>query len=191
MKWQSTSAVSVVNLDEDGSVLVIEQAKTRAGNRRVDIPEFLRPYVRRLSEGERPDAWLFRHTANPGKPRMQQSVHQRVRFICKRAGVPLICTHSLRGMNATLKVQAGASEDYVARSIGHTSFGMTLRHCVDPAVKAAVDALRVDAALAKVGGVALEKPVPQQSSALALLRSLSADERAALLRALLVEHPVQ
>jgi integrase len=181
----------VRDLDEDGSVLVIERAKTRAGNRRVDVPEFLRPFVRQLSAGQAPGAWLFRQDGDRSKPRGQASVHKRVHSICRRAGVPLICTHSLRGMNATLKVQSGASEDYVARSIGHTSFGITLRHYVDPTVKATVDAQRVDAALARFRGASLNGAAGSSSSTQTLLRSLSEEERAALLQALLVEPPLQ
>jgi integrase len=181
---------SVRDLDEGGAVLVIEHAKTRAGNRRIDIPEFLRPFVQRHIEDQQPDAWLFRQELEPWLPRRQQSVHKRVRSICKRAGVPPICTHSLRGMNATLKVQAGASEDYVARSIGHTSFGVTLRHYVDPAVKASVDAQRVDAILSKVGRAPVEKAAPSPSAMQVLLDSLSAADRDVLRQALLLE-PVQ
>jgi integrase len=174
----------VRDLDEEGAVLVIERAKTRAGNRRVDLPEFLRPFVFKLSAGQAPNAWLFRQDGQPGKPRHLQSVLRRVQSICERARVPMICTHSLRGLNATLKLQAGASEDYVARSIGHTSFGVTLRHYVDPAAKAKVDAGRVDAALARVANSrpsrgAVGTPVPA-------LSSLSLEERLDLMRALLM-----
>ncbi|MFO0575637.1 MAG: tyrosine-type recombinase/integrase [Polyangia bacterium] len=181
----------VRDLDEDGSVLVIERAKTRAGNRRVDIPEFLRPFVQRLSAGRAPSAWLFRQDRNPDQPRRQQSVFRRVRQLCGRAGVPPICTHSLRGMNATLKVQAGASEDYVARSIGHTSFGMTLRHYVDPTVQATVEARRVDAVLARVGGASLGRAEARPATWHTLIQTLSEAERAELLQALAVKHPVQ
>lgn len=180
----------VRDLDEDGAVLVIEGAKTRAGNRRVDVPPFLRPFVQSLRAGQAPTAWLFRQLRNPGKARRQGSVHQRVRAICRRAGVPAICTHSLRGTNATLKVQAGASEDYVARSIGHTSFGTTLRHYVDPKVKAAVDAQRVDAALAQIGPASLREP-RASSSVQALVSSLDPAERAALLQLLMEGHPAR
>lgn len=181
----------VRDIDEGGSVLVIERAKTRAGNRRVEIPEFLRGYVQRLCEGRAPGDWLFRHGLDPSRRQSKQLVHKRVRSICRRAGVPAICTHSLRGMNATLKVQAGASEDYVARSIGHTSFALTLRHYVDPAVKAAVDDQRVDAALAKVSAAARGQPTAPSSSVQDILRSLSDEERALLRQALLTEPRVQ
>jgi integrase len=179
----------VRDLDEDGSVLVIERAKTRAGNRRVDVPAFLQPYLRRLGDGQAADAWLFRQEREPKKHRHQQALYKRVRSICRRANVPPICPHSLRGMNATLKLQAGASEDYVARSIGHTSFGVTLRHYVDAGVKARVDDQRVDTALARVSSAVRGQPALQPSSMQALLLSLSDKERAALLQALLEQHP--
>jgi integrase len=181
---------TVRDVDEKGSVLVIERAKNRAGNRRVDIPEFLRPYVAKLCAGQPPTAWLFPLLSDPSKRKGQQWVNARVRSICIRAEVPPICTHSLRGMNATLKLQAGASEDYVARSIGHTSFGVTLRHYVDPGVKARVDDQRVDAALARVRSQGRDA-TEQSSSAHALLRPLSEEERAMLLQTLLVEHSMQ
>lgn len=178
-------------LDEEGSVLGIERAKPRAGNRRADIPEFLRPFVQRLSIGQAPSAWLFRQDRNPGRPRRQQSVFRRVRELCERAAVPPICTHSLRGMNATLNVQAGASEDYVARSIGHTSFGITLRHYVDPTVQATIEARRIDAVLARVRGAALSQPDAPPVSLGDLVQSLSSEKRAEPLHALSLQHPVQ
>lgn len=175
---------TVRDVDESGSVLVIERAKTAAGNRRVDIPEFLRPQVDKLCAGRESAAWLFPSARKPSARLSRQAVNKRVSSICRRAGVPLICPHSLRGLNATLKLQAGASEDYVARSIGHTSFAVTLRHYVDPGVKAAVDARRVDTALAKVRGAAREQAAAKPSSMQDLLRTLSDEELQELRRAL-------
>ena len=178
----------VRDLDEEGAVLVIERAKTRAGNRRVDLPDFLRPFVCRLSAGQAPNAWLFRQDEQPDKPRHLQSVLRRVQSICERARVPMICTHSLRGLNATLKLQAGASEDYVARSIGHTSFGVTLRHYVDPDAKARVDAQRVDAVLSRVAiGTPSSSAVSTAAPLSPVLSGLSLEERTALVRALLLQ----
>lgn len=78
----------------------------------------------------------------------------------------------------------------MARSIGHTSFGITLRHYVDPTVKATVDDQRVDTALARLRDSSSGKPAAP-SPVQTLLRSLPESERAALLHALLQEIPVQ
>ena len=51
-----------------------------------------------------------------------------VRNLCQRAEVPVVCTHSLRGLWATLAVQSGAASHVVAANLGHHSFKMTERH---------------------------------------------------------------
>ena len=60
-------------------------------------------------------------------------MHRTVRTICAKAGVPLVCTHSLRGLWATLAVQSGAVSHAVAESLGHQSFAMTQKHYAQPA----------------------------------------------------------
>jgi hypothetical protein len=91
-------------------------------------------------------------------------------------------------MRHAIELDAGEADNLRVRT---ARFGMTLRHYVDPAIKAEVDAQRVDAVLAKIGGVALEEPAPRLCPTQKPLRSLSSDERGALLQALLVEHSVQ
>ena len=46
--------------------------------------------------------------------------------------VPVVCTHSLRGLYATLAVESGAVAATVAASLGHGSFTMTERHYAAP-----------------------------------------------------------
>jgi hypothetical protein len=58
---------------------------------------------------------------------------------------------------------------------------------VDPAVKATVDAQRVDAILSKVGRAPVEKAVAPPSAVQVLLDSLSAADRGVLRQALLLE----
>jgi hypothetical protein len=54
-----------------------------------------------------------------------------VQVLCKAADVPPICTHSLRGLHATLSVSAGMSGEQVAASLGHSSFAITARYYAD------------------------------------------------------------
>ena len=51
-----------------------------------------------------------------------------VRKLCVLAGVPLTCTHSLRGLYATLAVQSGSASHVGASSLGHGSFEITQQH---------------------------------------------------------------
>ncbi len=51
-----------------------------------------------------------------------------VRRLGQQADVPRVCTHSLRGLWATLAVQSGAACHTVAANLGHHSFEVTERH---------------------------------------------------------------
>jgi hypothetical protein len=51
-----------------------------------------------------------------------------VQRLCLQADVPTVCTHSLRGLWATLAVQSGAPSHTVAANLGHHSFEVTERH---------------------------------------------------------------
>lgn len=52
--------------------------------------------------------------------------------VCQKAGVPLVCAHSLRGLHATLALRQVVSTQAVASALGHASFAVTERHYADP-----------------------------------------------------------
>ena len=91
-----------------------------------------------------------------------------VRRLCQRAGVPAVCTHSLRGLWATLAVQSGAVSHAVAASLGHQSFEMTERHYAQGSAVA-------NAATARVLGLLGGEPHAARRSPRELLDQL--DER--------------
>lgn len=117
----------VRDLDDAGRYLWGESGKTKNARRHLEVPVLLRAYLLRLAEGKQPADLLF--GANPsGKPRARQKLWEMVGRLCKRAGVPHVCSHSLRGLHATLAVQSGAAAHAVASSLGHGSFEVTQRH---------------------------------------------------------------
>src|SRR5262249_20072446 len=85
----------VRDVDDRGSLLVIENSKTAAGNRTLEIPAPLKSYLLPLTVGKKPDDLLFgQHWRDwPTK---------QVRCLCKLAGVPAVCAHSMRGLHASL-----------------------------------------------------------------------------------------
>ena len=121
----------VRDLDANGQVLWIDLGKTRNARRQLNVPEVLQPYLLQLCKCKGKEDYLFAaHTFT--RPPHRQALWEEVRTICHRAEVLVVCTHSLRGLYATLAVESGAVSAAVAASLGHGSFSMTERHYASP-----------------------------------------------------------
>lgn len=166
------------DVDDGGQLLWIDEGKTKHARRHLEVPEALRPYLVKLTEGKRPEELLF---GNPqtGKPKSRQRLWATVQMLCERSGLPLVCTHSLRGLYATLAVQSGAVSHAVAATLGHGSFAMTARHYAQPSAVA-------NASTSRVAGVLDVPQTPATPawpvSAIEQLARLSPDSLALLLR---------
>lgn len=124
---------TVRELDDGGRILLITHAKTRAGVRRLMVPEVLKPLLLKIAEGKASDARLFPYT--------RHWLLRSVGRVCRLAGVPVVPAHGLRGTHATLAVEAGLTGPTVAAALGHTSFeGVTAKHY---ATTDSVDSARV------------------------------------------------
>ena len=133
-------------MDDDGRVLWIPSGKTRNAKRRLKIPEQVRPLVLARIEGQESDAPIF-YPAHHKTHHNGYYVAQLAR-LCRMAGVPVVCPHSLRGMHATLALEGGATSDAVAKALGHGSFEMTKTHYASASSVANNESGRVAAALA-------------------------------------------
>lgn len=126
---------TVRDLDDDGKVLWIEDVagftlKTATSRRRVVVPAALRQLLLRRAANAGSAASLL---ANPaGRQYSVSWAGRAVHQLCDRAGVPRVCAHSLRGLHATLAMEAGATSEAVAAALGHSSDTMTLRHYAAP-----------------------------------------------------------
>jgi integrase len=127
----------VRDLDDGGRLLWVPYGKTQRSKRTLEVPAMLRPYLLRLAEGRRPDEQLLGagHTwhASKAKKRDRRWLFDQVQIICTKAGVPPVCTHSLRGLHATLATEAGATPQLVANALGHTSPQVAQLHYTDKA----------------------------------------------------------
>jgi integrase/recombinase XerC len=130
----------VRDLDDDGKILVIDEAKTAAGVRRVEVPDILRLHVQKLAERRRRADQLFDGMT-------KDALRWWTRRLCKAAGLPEVTPHGLRGTNATASMKANSNPHLVAAALGHESIAVTMRHYVDrdeveaSRQQAAVDAL--------------------------------------------------
>jgi len=129
------------DLDNDGRLLWVasDGGKTAAAERQQEVPDELRPYLKRLAQNRSPDGWLF--DFEPGRKRQTKNLYKsrrdallrRVRAVCKTAGVPEVVSHSMRGLHAKLATESGVTSHVVAAALGHTSFVVTARHYVGAA----------------------------------------------------------
>lgn len=140
----------VRDVDDGGKLLWIPFGKTDNARRKLDVPEPLQPLLTDLVAGQEPMAPLF-GVNRRGKPWRRQDLHELVRAICRLAGVPVVCPHSLRGLWATMAVRSGAACDAVARTLGHSSFRITAKHYAKPE---AIEGARTDLA----GDLLFRKP---------------------------------
>lgn len=120
----------VRDVDQEGRVLWIQSGKTKNAARRLIVPEVLRPLLVVQTEGKQPGDLLFQTLTGNAPHKMYFWLH--LRELCAEAGVPIVCPHSLRGLHATLALEAGATSENVARALGHGSFAMTQKHYATP-----------------------------------------------------------
>lgn len=143
----------VRDLDDGARYLWIDYGKTANARRHLEIPTPLQPYLLRLATGKAPEELLFGLSEKTHRPRPRQSLFKMVQEICRRAGVPRVCTHSLRGLWATLAVGSGVASHAVAASLGHHSFAMTQKHYAQPAAIVNAGTARVASVLDGSGGL--------------------------------------
>lgn len=146
----------VRDLDDGARYLWIDAGKTANARRRLEVPEVVQPYLSQLADGKRPEDWLF-GASRSGGPRGKQKMWEMVRRLCQQAGVPVVCTHSLRGLWATLAVESGAASHVVAANLGHHSFAVTERHYAQGSAVANAATARV---LGMLGG---DRPAQRKS----------------------------
>ncbi len=108
------------DLDDEGKLLWIPSSKSEAGRRTLQVPEVVGTYLLHHAAGKRPEDLLLglRDRATP---------RRWVQKICREVGVPVVTAHGMRGLHATLAVDAGATPSVVAAAMGHESFTVTAR----------------------------------------------------------------
>lgn len=112
----------VGDVDDGGRVLWIEEGKTDESNGAMLIPDDLQPLIRKLVKGRDRAEWLF--PAEPKKdgtvgPHWRDWPRENVQRICKLAGVPEVCAHSMRGLHSTVLYEEGAAGNIIMRSMRH------------------------------------------------------------------------
>ena len=136
------SLVRVVrDLDDEGRILWVPFGKTNNAKRRLQVPDPLRDILLLHAKDKPTDAPLLGPVGDPFHTR--DIIRYRLKLLCQQLGLPTVCPHSLRGLNATLALDAGATAQHVAAALGHASFTTTARHYADASSVANVGLRRV------------------------------------------------
>ncbi|HKP08331.1 MAG TPA: site-specific integrase [Microbacterium sp.] len=109
----------VRDLDDDGRVLVVGKTKTRAGRRKLAIPESLRELLAAWCTGRSGDAPIF--TDATGQRMGRNAARKHVRRVCDAAGVQVLPPQALRRTAADLAHAAGQHPLAIARFLGHST----------------------------------------------------------------------
>ncbi len=170
------------DVDDEGRMLWIPSGKTHNAKRRLKVPQHLQQLLRELARSRRPKQLLFYPESQVFHPSYYVN---RVRRLCKEAGVPVVVPHSLRGLHATLALDGGATADAVARALGHGSFAVTKQHY---ASASSVDNARAEKVAETLTAKAPTEKSPNNQLAF-ILKSLPSDQLVALLEQLQIRHP--
>jgi integrase len=120
----------VRDLDLGGAQLRIEGGKTAKSNRPRRVPAELQPLLLKVA-GNRPTLEpLFKVELDDGQLGFHTKSWLRAaaRRVAKKAGVPYVCPHGLKGTAGTLAIEAGALADQVADYLSHEQKSTTERH---------------------------------------------------------------
>ena len=148
MRASEITGLQVRDLDAGGTIIRITRAKSQAGIRSLQVPEWFRPHLQRLAEGKKP--------TEPLVGRERTWLHRNVRAICRKAGITEVPPHGLRGTHADLALSAAATPLAVSKALGHESLTTTYRHYANEGITRTAEHERTLASLAP----ALTAPLP-------------------------------
>ena len=114
-------------------------------------------------------------------------LHKRLALICQELGLPQYCPHSLRGLNATIALEGGATMEAIAKVLGHGSTAVTAKHYAKPDSVLNASLRRVAEVLSSASSYVEESVVSEEAAVSAVVSSLSPGQLA-LLRKVILQH---
>jgi integrase len=108
----------VRDLDDDGRLLWIGRTKSKAGRRKLSVPEGLSAMLVALCGSRPSDAPMF--ATKRGRMR-RETARQHVIRVCKAAGVPVVPPQGLRRTASSLAAALRETPLEIARFLGHST----------------------------------------------------------------------
>jgi integrase len=118
----------VRDLDRDCTLLWVDDAKTEAGNRTVELSPPVARLLAAKVTGKAPTDRVFPEAAALRDPKGWM-IRAAAR-VCEAAGVPRVTPHGLRGSGATSDV-LDEVVSRVSKKLGHAGTAVTVEHYLD------------------------------------------------------------
>ncbi len=100
-------------------------------------------------------------------------LHKRLAQICQDLGLPTYCPHSLRGLNATIALEGGATMEAIAKVLGHGSVAVTAKHYAKPDSILNASLRRIAEVLSSSSPCVEESLVSEEAAVSAAVRALT------------------
>ena len=142
MRASEITSLQVRDLDAGGTIIRIRRAKSQAGIRSLQVPDWFRPYLAEQTKDKAPTETLI------GRERTW--LHRNVLAICRVTEAP---PHGLRGTHGDLALTAAVAPKAVSEALGHESLTTTFRHYADAGIAQAIDHGRAVDSLAPASGM--------------------------------------
>lgn len=135
LREQSITKRRVGDVDARGTVLIVDEAKTRESEGRYQIPEELQPFIRQIIAGRAEDEplWIQR-----GK-RLGASkgwVRKWIKRLCRWARIPEYTAHDMRRGSGTAAMLGGLrdAEERARKKLRHKDWSTTTGYVADSAL---------------------------------------------------------
>lgn len=124
---------TVADLNLNPVVLSIRASKTKAGARKLKVPDPIAAPLVRLCAGKAPGERIF--------PFTRYALYHHVKRLCTAAGVPEVCPHGLRGSATTNELTAGGKTlEEIARDRGWANVQVGRDHYLAPGTEETIAA---------------------------------------------------
>ena len=114
----------VQDLDDNGRLLWVDKGKTDSARRYLEVPEYLQAPLALLTAGRAPQEPLFPAARRQG-PMRKLAIRKALRLLLKRAGLPHVCPHGLRGTFMSITAPRVGLTAAFAAQVGHGDSGQT------------------------------------------------------------------
>lgn len=151
-------------LEPDDPLITIQEGKTEAAARDLELNEPLRLMLLDWTHGRTPLDWVFPSTKAKKQPRTRTFALKAVKEICRQAGIPEFGPQAMRRSHARLDRKRGTGIRRIGDQLGHgQDTKVTTRNYIGERTESAVGGRQVRDMANRWMGTGAKPPVPEDA----------------------------